>query len=41
MWIGLGCVSLDVQCNVNWVSISWDVQCNVEWVGLCQLGCSV
>ena len=41
MWIELGCVSWDVQCNVNWVSISCDVQCNVEWVGFSQLGCVV
>ena len=21
MWIGLGCVSWDVQCNVDWVGL--------------------
>ena len=41
MWIVLGCVSWDEQCNVDWVSISWDVQSNMDWVGLCQLGCAV
>ena len=42
MWIGLGCVSWDVQCNVHWVVLcQLGVQCYVDWGGLSQLGCAV
>ena len=32
MWIGLGCVSWDVQCNVDWVVPV--CMCSVMWIGL-------
>ena len=32
MWIGLGCVSSDVQCNVDWVGLC-QLGCAVS--GLC------
>ena len=31
MWIGLGCVSWDVQCYVDWVGLTG---CAVMWIGL-------
>ena len=42
MWIVLGCVSRDVQCNVDWVGLcplGYAVLCGLGW--LRQLGCAV
>ena len=36
IWIGLGCVSEDVQCNVDWIGLcQLGCGCNVDWDGLC------